>query len=165
MTKLCCVWERRHCLTVSPLREQRGDEVKPSRLFAPAQTCNLPLCQHLLLLHPAPANYSFTFSWTLYRGTPSHYSSQLALSKDRLLPAKRSARPDTGHAGREAPLWSTGACQMCALPGSDCSQQVLTRPSGLGAKIRAEVMYVCVCVCGKYESQRRHYNRRLSSAT
>lgn len=56
-----------------------------------AFTCTPPLRQHLNSLLPKPANYSFTFSWMLYQGMPSHYSRQLATAKGRPLrthPAK-----------------------------------------------------------------------------
>lgn len=118
--KLCgCVvfWESEHwsfCLSASPLREQRGDKVKLSNFCSNAHTkcvtytCTAPLCQHLLSLLPTPANYSFTFSWMLYQGMPSHYSSQLATAKGRLLHTATRLKVSShtaGHCHRPWALW------------------------------------------------------------
>lgn len=83
--------EASFCLSASPLWSQRADKVKLSKTFFFSRTHSLththtpPLCQHLCSLLPTPANYSFTFSWILYQGLPSHYSRQLATAKGQLL--------------------------------------------------------------------------------
>lgn len=107
------------------------------------------LCQHLPSLLPTPANYSFTFRGTLYQGTPSHYSSQLAAAKGRLLrtDARRKVTPR-----RTLPQAASAVAPPCQR-GPDvrvCQaqmslRQVFTRPRGLGARIRTDVMYARVC--------------------
>lgn len=113
----------------------------------------LPDCQRLLLPIPTPANYSVTFSWTLYRGTPSHYGSQLAAADGPALPhherpppplnIRRSARTPLDAA--TGPLRrGRGGAYRWRVTSSEVLFLFFTRLRDLGAGIR-----VRVCVCHK----------------
>lgn len=80
-----CVWVwkiKRWRLSSLWAEGRRGETFKT---FASTYTCPQRLCQHLDSLLPTPVNYSFTFSWMLYYGMPSHYSRQLATVKGQPL--------------------------------------------------------------------------------
>lgn len=116
------------CLSASALQEQK---VKLSDSKCP--------CQHLPSLLPAPANYSLTFLGTLYQGTPSHYSSQLAAAKGRLLRTNTRRKVTPRRTLPQAPSALAPPCQMRVFARLRClydrfSQDLEVWEQGLGLR-------------------------------
>lgn len=125
--------------------------------FAQIRNCTCaPLpCQHLPLLLPTPANYSFTFSWMCYQGISSHYSNQMAKAKGWLMHATTRQKVSSHaaeHCDRPRALWVRWVfVHHVYVLARMASQRLL----GLEARNRP-VLTVCTCLCGivfKGESQ------------
>lgn len=155
MTRLCCVceWKRRgFSLTASPLGEQRGDEVKPSRRSASAQTRKpAPLSAP-----PPPAaslRQPMTASPLAGRSIGARHlitAARWPLTKAWLLRAKGQLgqTPACGPRDGRHPQGSPGvAWQMPALPDSDVIHATGSRKSvGSGSAARGWEVMQPVCM-------------------
>ena len=135
------------------LSGSKGETRWDSLTFGPTHTHvhTAALSAPALPLLPTPSNYSSTFSWTLYRGVPSHYSRQLATAKGQLLHATTRLKVSSHGAGRcHGPMsragtgWGSTPTQtnVCIRQVQMLLEQVFTRVVDPGLGLRW-----CVRMC------------------